>query len=36
VAGAPRTEDLALEGAAALKGAVVPVTLVYTSATALG
>jgi hypothetical protein len=35
-AGAPRTEDLAIEGAAALKGAVVPVTLVYTSATALG
>jgi hypothetical protein len=35
-AGAPRTEDLAIEGAAALRGAVVPVTLVYTSATALG
>jgi hypothetical protein len=35
-AGAPRTEDLAIEGAAALKGAVVPVTLVYTSADPLG
>jgi hypothetical protein len=34
--GAPRTEDLAIEGAAALKGAVVPVTLVYTSADPLG
>jgi hypothetical protein len=35
-AGAPRTEDLAIEGAAALKGAVVPVTLVYTSTQPLG
>jgi hypothetical protein len=35
-AGAPRTEDLAVEGAAALKGAVVPVTLVYTSTQPLG
>jgi hypothetical protein len=35
-AGAPRTEDLAIEGAAALKGAVVPMTLIYTSANALG
>jgi hypothetical protein len=35
-AGAPRTEDLAIEGAAALKGAVVPVTLIYTSAHPLG
>jgi hypothetical protein len=35
-AGAPRTEDLAIEGAAALKGAVVPVTLIYTSASSLG
>jgi hypothetical protein len=29
---APRTEDIAMEGAAAIKGAVVPVTLIYTSA----
>jgi hypothetical protein len=35
-AGAPRTEELAIEGAAALKGAVVPVTLIYTSAHPLG
>jgi hypothetical protein len=35
-AGAPRTEDFAIEGAAAIKGAVVPVTLIYTSANPLG
>jgi hypothetical protein len=35
-AGAPRTEDLAIEGAAALKGAMVPVKLIYTSASSLG
>jgi hypothetical protein len=35
-AGAPRTQDLAIEGAPALKGAVVPVTLVYTSGDPLG
>jgi hypothetical protein len=34
--GAPRTEDLAIEGAAALKGAVVPVSLVYVSLAPLG
>lgn len=34
--GAPRTEDLAIEGAAALKGAVVPVSLVYVSVDPLG
>jgi hypothetical protein len=33
---APRPDDLATEGAAALKGAVVPVILVYTSADPLG
>ena len=35
-AGAPQTRDLAIEGAAALKGAVVPVTLVYLTADPLG
>jgi hypothetical protein len=33
---APRTEDIAMEGAAAIKGAVVPVTLIYTSTQPLG
>jgi hypothetical protein len=35
-AGAPRTEDLAIEGAVVLKGAVVPVSLVYVSVDPLG
>jgi hypothetical protein len=35
-AGAPQTQDLAVDGAAALKGAVVPVTLIYLTADPLG
>ena len=34
--GAPKTHDLAIDGAASLKGAIVPVTIHYASATPLG
>ena len=34
--GAPKTHDLAIDGAASLKGAVVPVTIHYASANPLG